>query len=63
MAREYLTVEEAAAILKVRQNTVRDWLKTGKLKGYKVGRVWRLTEEAISNFVERESDNNGPDPS
>ncbi|MDW7729699.1 MAG: helix-turn-helix domain-containing protein [Bacillota bacterium] len=60
MAREYLTVEEAAAILKVRENTVRDWLKSGKLKGFKVGRVWRLTEEAIAEFVESEGGKDGP---
>ncbi|MDZ4131564.1 MAG: helix-turn-helix domain-containing protein [Dethiobacteria bacterium] len=56
---EYLTVEEAAAILKVRENTVRDWLKSGKLKGHKIGRIWRLTEEAISEFVEKGETQNG----
>ena len=46
--------------MKVRQNTVRDWLKSGRLKGHKIGRVWRLTEEAIKEFVEKEAGNLEP---
>ena len=41
------TVEEAAQILKVSEDTVRRWLRDGTLRGRKLGRVWRISEEEI----------------
>jgi len=38
----YLTVEEMAKTLKVEVGTVRRWLRTGKLRGLKMDRVWRI---------------------
>ena len=37
-----MTVEEAAAILKLSPKTVREHCKTGLIKGTKVGRTWRI---------------------
>ncbi len=48
---DFLTVDEAAAILKVAPNTIRDWLKSGKLKGGKIGRLWRIREADIDELV------------
>ena len=48
---EYLTVTEAAAILKVAPNTIRDWLKSGKLKG-KIGRLWRIKRATLTNWLQ-----------
>ena len=36
------TVTEAAEILRVDPETIRVWLREGKLKGFKVGRGWRI---------------------
>lgn len=48
---DFLTVDEAAAILKVAPNTIRDWLKSGKLKGGKIGRLWRIKRADIDELV------------
>ncbi len=55
MQKELLTPEEAAAILKVNANTVRAWLRAGKLKGVKLaGGLWRISEDAINIFLGEE---------
>jgi excisionase family DNA binding protein len=46
-----LTVEEVAARLKVAPKTVRDWLATGKLQGFKAGKLWRIPERALESFT------------
>lgn len=49
---EIYTPEQAAEILSVGAQTVRDWLRTGELKGSKVGpRLWRITGDSIREFV------------
>jgi len=46
-AEKLLTVEDAAKALLVKPTTVREWLKAGKLKGVKVGRLWRVRESDL----------------
>lgn len=48
MSEQLLTVDEAAAALKLHAQTVREHLKTGKLRGIKRGRAWRIPESALS---------------
>lgn len=38
----YFTVEETAETLKVSIDSVRRWLRTGKMRGNRYGRVWRV---------------------
>jgi excisionase family DNA binding protein len=47
----YWTVEEIAENLKVDQETVRRWLQDGKLKGVKVGKNWRVSTDALAEFI------------
>lgn len=42
-----LTVEQAAEKLQVRPNTVRAWLRQGKIPGRKIGRVYRVPEDEL----------------
>lgn len=52
---ELFTPEEAAAYLKVSPNTVRTWLRQGKLKGHKLtGGIWRISEQALKEFIGQE---------
>jgi excisionase family DNA binding protein len=53
---EVLTIEEAAARLKLKPQTVRDWLNAGKLKGVKLGRVWRVDAEALDRLLAGDED-------
>lgn len=46
-----LTPEEAADILVVSPNTVRHWLRTGTLKGIKVGLQWRIRKSDLEEFI------------
>jgi len=42
-----LTVKEVAGLLRVCENTVYNWIHSGKLRAFKVGRDWRIPKEAI----------------
>ncbi|MDA8217420.1 MAG: helix-turn-helix domain-containing protein [Chloroflexota bacterium] len=46
-----LTVEEAAQYLRVHEQTVYQLLRTGQLKGAKVGRVWRIHRASVDAFL------------
>ena len=43
----YLTVEEMAQTLRVEVGTVRRWLRSGKLRGLKLDRVWRIPQTEL----------------
>jgi excisionase family DNA binding protein len=47
------TPEEVAARLHLSRLTVMDHLRAGRLKGVKVGRFWRITEEDLAAFIQR----------
>lgn len=49
---EYLTIEEVTKILKVSRTTVYNWMNSGKLKFYKVGRLVRIKSEDLKKFIE-----------
>jgi len=49
------TPEEAAKILKLSPKTVRKYLREGELKGAKLGKEWRITEEQLREFLARRS--------
>jgi excisionase family DNA binding protein len=46
-----LTPEDAAERLAVSPKTIRDWLRMGKLKGVRAGRLWRIREEDLEAFL------------
>jgi excisionase family DNA binding protein len=49
--KKILTVEQAAERLQVTPRTVYEWLRSGKIPGRKLGKVWRMSEEAILEFL------------
>ena len=49
------TVEQAAEYLIVPKQTVHKWLREGRLKGIKMGGLWRITEEALEEFLNSSS--------
>ena len=48
------TPEELAAKLKVTRRAVYQWLLSGKLKGFRAGQHWRISEENLLEFMTRE---------
>ena len=49
------TVESAAKILKLHPFTVLKFIKKGELKASRIGRVYRIRESAIENFLDQNS--------
>ncbi len=47
----YFTAEEVAASLRVTERTVYGWLQAGELQGVKAGKYWRVSEEAVNDFL------------
>ena len=56
----WLTVPEIARRLRVHPQTVREWLRTGALKGYSFGKRtgWRIRERDLEAFLAQRE---GPD--
>jgi excisionase family DNA binding protein len=55
-----MTVEEFAEYFRTTTTTVYRWLKEGKIKGFKIGKEWRLDEDAISALMEESSQESVP---
>lgn len=48
---DILTVEEACEALRMGYNAMYDLLNSGKLKGYRNGRIWRIPKLAIKEYI------------
>jgi excisionase family DNA binding protein len=52
---KFLTREETATYFRVHVRTVERWLKTGDLRGYKLGNgktaLWRIPEDEVEKFL------------
>lgn len=62
MIEKVYTPPEVAEILKISELTLMDWLRSGKLQGVKVGRLWRITESALNDFLEMNKYRPGGNP-
>ncbi len=54
MGDELLNMDQAIAVLKTSRPTFYRWLRSGKLKGTKVGRQWRFYRKDIEHFLRGE---------
>lgn len=45
------TVEEVQDILRLTTRTIYNYLRTGALRGTKIGRVWRITADSVRQFA------------
>ena len=50
-AEEFLTFQEAMAILKVKRTRMYELLQTGKIKASKLGRLWRIERGSLNEFL------------
>lgn len=46
-----LTAEEVAGYLKVNIRTVYKLLESGELQGRKIGRIWRIPQSAVNEYM------------
>ncbi len=53
---EFLTREEVAKYFRVHPRTIERWLKSGELKGYKLGKgktsLWRIPKGEVKRFLD-----------
>lgn len=54
-----LTVHETAAHLKVKQSTVRTWIREGRLRAIKFGREWRIVSSDLERFLDSNANIDG----
>jgi len=52
------SIIEVMDILKVTRRTIYNWLRAGKIKAFKVGKEWRITEESLREFLETGTETN-----
>lgn len=50
---DVVTVKELADFLRVTEQTIKNHLKTEKLKGFKVARDWRISKEEVIKWIEK----------
>jgi len=51
MSSEWMTTEEIANILRVKESTVREWIRQKRLKAAKIGRDYRISREDYQKFI------------
>ena len=47
-----LTPFDVAKRLQMNERTVTQWLRQGYLRGFKIGKEWRVSEEDLETFIE-----------
>ena len=52
---DILSVEEASVALKMGKNAIYDLLFNKELKGFKNGRVWRISKAELIEYVKKAS--------
>lgn len=55
MATSLITAQEAAKRMSVQEETVKRWLRSGELKGYKMARRWKIDPADIDQFIQQYS--------
>ena len=48
-----LTPVDVANRLQVNERTVTQWLRKGNLRGFKIGKEWRVSARDLENFLEQ----------
>lgn len=49
------SVEEAACILQLGLTSTYNLLRSGKLKGFRIGKIWKISRLAIQEYILSES--------
>lgn len=50
-----LSVEEIAAYIGIKRDTVHKWIEDKRMPAYRVGRLWRFRKEEVDESVRRGS--------
>ena len=55
MKTKFLKIEEIAELLRVSRTTIFKLLWTKRLNGYQVGKQWRITEQDVKDYLDKNS--------
>ena len=50
---EYKSINQIIKELGVHRNTVENWLRSGKLRGVRAGKLWRISSGALDEFLSK----------
>lgn len=50
MSGQFLSIDEVAFVLNVSEQTVRKLIKKGRIHAVKIGRIYRIPQESITEF-------------
>ncbi len=53
---KWLKCDAVAELLSVKVTTIWDWIKTGKLKAYKIGKSYRIDEADVERMMKSAED-------
>lgn len=48
---QFLKIKEAAELLNFDERTIRRWIESGKLIAHRPGREWRISRDALEEFL------------
>jgi len=54
MIDKLLTSKEVADKLQIKETTIREWARVGKLKAIRVGRYWRFRSQDVENWLKEQ---------
>ena len=49
---EVYTLKEIEELFSITRRTIYNWIDSGKLKAFKIGKEWRVTREALEEFTQ-----------
>ena len=52
---ELLTIDQLCQILQIGKNTAYKLLQTGEIKGFRVGRSWKIPRDSVIEYVSNQS--------
>ena len=52
---EILTIEELMELLYIGKNTAYQLLKSGEIKAFRIGKVWKIPRESVNEYILRKT--------
>ena len=52
---DILTIEELCEILKIGRNRAYELLESGAIKGFRLGKPWKIPRSAVENYLKQQS--------
>ncbi|UUX50585.1 helix-turn-helix domain-containing protein [Nisaea acidiphila] len=51
LSKPLLTIHEVSDLLKMKESTVRNWIRDGELRAIKMGRDWRVAVKDLEAYL------------